>query len=241
MKKIVVLLALALIMALFCSCGAPESAEKETDSTDETKVYEDYQPSEDNSDTDVFTDSSEENTQEADKETPLITPKNFEPWSDYDDLDPQIRHVTTDTPGHAGINLREGLSSDSNLIMIIPEGAYVYWVDDVEESRTYIKISVKADGKTYTGYAMERYVTTFTGAAFDDMVSYDTPDHAGLVLRESDSKDSKAIMTVPEGTEVRIWEHDTDTKEYWWVDVFYNGEIIDGYLLGEYIVPKNIP
>ena len=84
---------------------------------------------------------------------------------------------------------------------------------------------------------MQRYVSSPDGAAFDSIVSYDTPSHAGVVLRNEKSGDGEKIMVVPEGTQVRVI--DSNTGAYWYVDVFYDGELYNGYIFGKYIESIN--
>ncbi len=144
-------------------------------------------------------------------------------------------YITYDTPAHAGVNLRETPDDDSVKITVLPEGTEVLRLFEAgETSQTkYVLVSVVIDGVEHTGYVMQRYVSTFTGASFDAYVSYDTPDHAGLVLRETASYYSDKILVIPEGTELRVT--DNSTGAYWAVDAFYNGEIYSGYVLSTYI------
>ncbi len=146
-----------------------------------------------------------------------------------------VCYITYDTPAHAGVNLRETPTDDSVKIMVLPEGTTVTRLNGLGETTQtkYILVSVVVDGVEYTGYVMQRYVSTFSGMSFDSYVSYDTPDHAGLVLRETSSYYSDKIMVVPEGTELRVV--DNSTGAYWAVDVFYEGEIYSGYVLSDYI------
>lgn len=144
-------------------------------------------------------------------------------------------YITYDTPAHAGVNLRETPEDDSVKIMVLPEGTEVVRLFEAgETSQTkYVLVSVLVDGVEYRGYVMQRYISTFTGASFDAYVSYDTPDHAGLVLRETSSYYSDKILVIPEGTELRVT--DNTTGAYWAVDAFYNGDIYSGYVLSTYI------
>ncbi len=144
-------------------------------------------------------------------------------------------YITYDTPAHAGVNLRETPEDDSVKIMVLPEGTTVtrlYEAGETAETK-YILVCVEVDGVEYTGYVMQRYVSTSSGASFDSYVSYNTPSHAGLVLRETADGNSKKIMVIPEGTELRVV--DNTTGAYWAVDAFYNGEIYSGYVLGKYV------
>lgn len=148
-------------------------------------------------------------------------------------------YITYDTPAHAGVNLRETPDDNSVKIMVLPEGTTVtrlYEAGETTETK-YILVRVEVDGAEYTGYVMQRYVSTFSGASFDSFVSYNTPGHAGLVLRETSSASSKHLMVIPEGTELRVT--DNTTGAYWAVDVFYEGEIYSGYLLSTYIESIN--
>ena len=161
---------------------------------------------------------------------------NYDYDYDYDDYYYGSTHyVTYDTPAHAGVNLRETPEDDSVKIMVLPEGTAVtrlYEAGETTETK-YILVSVVVDGVEYTGYVMQRYVSTFSGASFDSYVSYNTPSHAGLVLRETSDGNSKKIMVIPEGTELRVT--DNTTGAYWAVDAFYNGDIYSGYVLAKYI------
>ena len=144
-------------------------------------------------------------------------------------------YITYDTPAHAVVNLRETPEDESVKIMVLPEGTAVrrlYEAGETTETK-YILVSVVVDGVEYTGYVMQRYVSTFSGASFDSYVSYNTPSHAGLVLRETSDGNSKKIMVIPEGTELRVI--DNTTGAYWAVDAFYNGDIYSGYVLAKYI------
>ena len=144
-------------------------------------------------------------------------------------------YITYDTPAHAGVNLRETPEDNSAKIMVLPEGTKITRLyGDGETAQTkYILVCVEINGTKYTGYVMQRYVSTFSGASFDSYVSYNTPGHAGLVLRETSSGSSNKIMVVPEGTELRVT--DNTTGAYWAVDVFYEGELYSGYVLSTYI------
>ena len=144
-------------------------------------------------------------------------------------------YITYDTPAHAGVNLRETPEDNSAKIMVLPEGTTITRLyGDGETAQTkYILVCVEINGTKYTGYVMQRYVSTFSGASFDSYVSYNTPGHAGLVLRETSSGTSNKIMVVPEGTELRVT--DNTTGAYWAVDVFYEGELYSGYVLSTYI------
>ncbi|MBR4286991.1 MAG: hypothetical protein IKT55_04725 [Clostridia bacterium] len=144
-------------------------------------------------------------------------------------------YITYDTPAHAGVNLRETPEDDSVKIMVLPEGTEVVRLYEAGETyqTKYVLVSVVVDGVEYRGYVMQRYISTFTGASFDAYVSYNTPDHAGLVLRETSSYYSDKILVIPEGTELRVV--DSSTGAYWAVDAFYEGEIYSGYVLSTYI------
>lgn len=156
-------------------------------------------------------------------------------WS-WDSANPEVKNITYDTPSHAGVNLRVYPSDDSEKIMVLPEGTKVIRVNaaNEESNAKYIKVVALVNGKTYIGYVMQRYVSTFTGAAYDWRISYDTPDNLGVVLRAGDSGDSEKIMVVPEGTKVLV-VNNVDEGAYWPVKVFYNGEIYSGYVLGRYV------
>ncbi len=158
------------------------------------------------------------------------TTSNYQP-------DPYVNsfYITYDTPAHAGVNLRETPEDDSVKIRVLPEGTTVtrlYGAGETAQTK-YILVRVEVDGVHYTGYVMQRYVSSFSGATFDSFVSYNTPSHAGLVLRETSSGNSKKIMVIPEGTQLRVT--DNTTGAYWAVDAFYNGEIYSGYVLSTYI------
>ncbi len=144
-------------------------------------------------------------------------------------------YITYDTPAHAGVNLRETPEDDSVKIMVLPEGTTVTRLFEPGETTEtkYVLVCVEVDGVEYTGYVMQRYVSTFSGATFDSYVSYNTPSHAGLVLRETADGNSEKIMVIPEGTELRVT--DNTTGAYWAVDAFYNGGIYSGYVLAKYI------
>lgn len=144
-------------------------------------------------------------------------------------------YITYDTPAHAGVNLRETPEDDSVKIMVLPEGTTVTRLFEPGETTEtkYVLVRVEVDGVEYTGYVMQRYVSTFSGATFDSYVSYNTPSHAGLVLRETADGNSEKIMVIPEGTQLRVV--DNTTGAYWAVDAFYNGGIYSGYVLAKYI------
>lgn len=144
-------------------------------------------------------------------------------------------YITYDTPGHAGVNLRETPEDDGVKIMVLPEGTAVtrLYAEGETTDTEYILVAVEIEGEEFVGYVMQRYVSTFTGASFDSYVSYETPDHAGLVLRETSSYYSEKILVLPEGTILRVV--DNTTGAYWAVDAIYEGQIYSGYVLAKYI------
>lgn len=237
MKRFIALISVLPILLSLCACVPKAYSENNnpTENTTQGKYIEKLPEPTAVAETTSDSEENNDNNDRTDKNIPLVIPEIFQKWSSIDSSDPQIRKITDDTPDHAGVNLREKPDSASQLILVIPEGTDVYWLNDLEDSNTYVQIAVKADGKTYIGYVMQRYVTTFTGAAFDYIVCYNTPGDAGIVLREERTRDSKALLTVPEGTQVRVWEHNTETEEYWSVDVFIGGEVLGGYVLGRYL------
>lgn len=162
--------------------------------------------------------------------------------NDYADFnDPyglNIRNITYDTPGDAGVNLRKEPNSTSELIIVIPEGTEVRVLNSDKDTKDYRKIAVEIDGKIYAGFVMQRYLTTFTGAAFDSRICYNTPDHAGVVLRKDGTYYSDSIMIVPEGTQVRVIQIPNENG-YIPVDIFYKGEIFSGYVLEKYVESIN--
>lgn len=147
------------------------------------------------------------------------------------------RKITNDTPNHSGANLRALPDKNSQLIMTIPEGTEVRFLSDVSDNRMYNKIAVTVGDTVYIGYVMERYLTTFTGSAFDCVVASNTPGHKGAKLYDENSASSKVLMTVPEGTELRIINNN-DMGDLWCVKIFLNGNTYSGYMLSEYITDK---
>lgn len=156
-------------------------------------------------------------------------------WS-WDSSNPEVRNITYDTPAHAGVNLRVEPTDESAKIIALPEGTKVIRIDSANEAvnAKYIKVVALYNGNTYVGYVMQRYVSTFTGSAYTYRVSYNTPSHAGLVLRAENSADSEKLMVIPEGTQLML-VNNVDTGDYWAVKVFLNGEIYSGYVLGRYV------
>lgn len=156
-------------------------------------------------------------------------------WS-WDSSNPEVRNITYDTPTHAGVNLRVEPTDESAKIIVLPEGTKVIRIDSANEAvnAKYIKVVALYNGNTYVGYVMQRYVSTFTGSAYIYRVSYNTPSHAGLVLRAENSADSEKLMVIPEGTQLML-VNNVDTGDYWAVKVFLNGEIYSGYVLGRYV------
>lgn len=263
MKRIILILSAMLLVFSLCACGQKTisdgynevGTEEKTDSftkidggisIDEMKTTDEDDASDEETKNTTTPNTTKriEKTTKKPADSPSVSPGRFGDWDDSNtEIFPQIRQITRDTPGHDGVNLREQPNSKSDLIMVIPEGTEVLLVDEMASSDSYWKVRVKADGKEYTGYVLERYVSTFSGVGFSYRVSYNTPDHAGLVLRSEATSKSEKIIVVPEGSDVRVWEDldvdvDKSTKNYWSVDVYCNGRIYSGYLLGRYVEYK---
>ena len=147
------------------------------------------------------------------------------------------RKITNDTPNHSGVNLRALPDKNSQLIITIPEGTEVRFLSDVSDNRMYNKIAVTVGDTVYIGYVMERYLTTFTGTAFNMVVANNTPGHRGANLYKEESVNSEVVFVAPEGSDIRSWYND-DHGSLKFVDVFYNGNIYSGYMLDEYITEK---
>lgn len=155
-------------------------------------------------------------------------------WS-WDYSNPDVRNITYDTPAHAGVKLRVSPTDESAYSMVLSEGTKVIRVNAANETVNdkYIKVVALVNGNTYIGYVMQRYVSSFSGVAYSRRVAYNTPSHAGLVLRAGSSGYSEKLMVIPEGTSLRLL--DSSTGAYWKVEALYNGGVYTGYVLSTYI------
>ena len=236
---VIALLVVAVVIALFVGKSLAEKDMKEAENTETSQVF---------STTQEEKEETEEETEEIVKESVSVSQEivvvtvpvqpNYYPasnWS-WDSSNPEVKNITYDTPSHAGVNLRVSPTDDSAKIVVLPEGTKVIRINAANESSNskYIRVVALYNGNTYVGYVMQRYVSTFTGASYNSRISYNTPDHLGVVLRAGDSGNSQKIMVVPEGTQVMV-VNNVDEGAYWPVKVFYNGEIYSGYVLGEYV------
>ncbi len=69
-------------------------------------------------------------------------------------------------------------------------------------------------------------------------VSYETPSHAGVNVRDAKSTNAKKLVTLPEGTPLTILETKTaNAGGYVLVEVDYNGNNYVGYVFIQYVVP----
>lgn len=252
MKKYICTFLTFIILMTMCSCAAQEK--NEGDGTSKTEKTESQSfsvtDSSDKKDELTHTDNDEsfnkDDATEAEASSLAVT-KSTQTQSDAnegkttikptkfeipDESDPSVRKITDDTPDNAGVNMRSKPNSSSDLIMTIPEGTGIRILDETAVGG-YYKIEVRADGKAYEGYVMERYVSTFSGASFDSIVS-STPNRAGAPLYKERSGSSRVIMSVPEGTQVRVWDQD-DSEEYYSVDVSIDGAVYSGFMLSKYI------
>ena len=145
------------------------------------------------------------------------------------------RNITYDTPENKGVNLRSAPNSNSSLIMVIPEGTKVTYLGGSGNSN-YDKIAVVVGDVVYVGYVMHRYLTTFTGSVYDCEISRNSFN--GANLKSEDYDDSKTIVFLPSGTDVKVIQGTIGANEYCCVEAFYNDQIYTGYVWGRDIIEK---
>ncbi len=184
--------------------------------------------------------TTEATTWEVETQAPVATEPDDEVYNDYITAPEYVYendsyYISYDTPAHAGVNLRESPTDESFKIMVLPEGTTVrrLFEPGENEETKYVLVSVEIDGVEYVGYVMQRYISCCDYSMFESYVSYNTPSHAGLVLRETADGNSDKIMVIPEGTQLRVC--DDTTGAYWAVEALYEGECYYGYVLAKYI------
>ncbi len=236
---VIALLVVAVVIALFVGKNLAKKDLKETESTETSQVMSTTEKEEVETEEETEKETVKESVSVSQEIVVVTVPvqQNNYPAGDlsWDYGNPDVRHITYDTPSHAGVNLRVYPTDDSEKILVLPEGTKVMRINTANESYNdkYIKVVALYNGNTYTGYVMQRYVSTFSGVTYNYRISYNTPSHAGLVLRAGSSGYSEKLMVIPEGTSVQVV--DSNTGAYWNVNVFYNGQIYSGYLLSTYI------
>lgn len=154
-------------------------------------------------DSDLTDDESDINfTAENDSRTQ--SEANTDTWQDLSD-DKTSKYsctVSFATPGHAGLNLREKPLSTSELICLIPEGAAVTVFG--QESNGYVFVNYYLQGRQYSGWLLKSYLIKDTADVKVNMavISSNTPEHAGLVVRAEATYNSAKITVLAEGTKL---------------------------------------
>lgn len=158
--------------------------------------------------------------------------------------------IKNNTPANAGINLREKPTNKSGLIATLEEGSYLDIIESYSpDNNGYIYVGtviygtgtyeygwVMADYLSYCGYRDTAYSHYYkTGCR----VSYDTPAHAGINLRQYPSSDSYLIDTIPEGEELIIAQPYNEANNGY-IKVFaksYYGDdfSLEGWVMNRYI------
>ena len=144
---------------------------------------------------------------------------------------PGIYRVSYATPAHAGVVVRQGPSSSTTKLGVLSEGTLVEYDSLVPPQNGYAKICWVDNGHLSYGWVMTAYLIYHSDAAFSGnwgsetptsapttagkssgggmghegypYVSYNTPAHAGVVVRSGPSSSSENLGVIPEGTAVK--------------------------------------
>ncbi|MBO5065546.1 MAG: SH3 domain-containing protein [Clostridia bacterium] len=244
---LVSLFVVAVVIALFIGKSSAKKDVDSTESTETTQVVSTTGVTQAETEKETESETVKESVSVSQEIVVVTVPvqQSYYPagnWS-WDYSNPELRFITYDTPGHAGVKLRAEPVDESAYSMVLPEGTKVIRVNAANETYNtkYIKVVALVNGNAYMGYVMQRYVSAYTdsdynynsGSVYNYRISYDTPSHAGVVLRAGSSGYSEKLMVIPEGTSVRVL--DSSTGAYWKAEVLYNGGVYTGYILGKYI------
>ena len=118
--------------------------------------------------------------------------------------------ISYQTPGHAGVNLRQGPGDTYAKLAVLKEGAVLRYTGG--KNGGYVSVDYFGTGSKQSGWVLEEYLINdssggelypgFAPAPGVDLarISYATDSHAGLVLRAESTYYSEKLGVLPEGT-----------------------------------------
>ena len=156
-------------------------------------------------------------------------------------------YIVSDTPASAGLVMRSLATSSSEKLGVLPEGTKVIVLSDDNSNHTgYVRVVALVEPMDRYCYVMKTYLKFDSLYAINSSsdeecmyVSYNTPEHLGLNMRESPYSSSDLVCLINEGTRVSITEPYND-KNNGYIKVSYShpsaGENFVGWLLYDYLV-----
>ena len=118
--------------------------------------------------------------------------------------------ISYQTPGDAGVNLRQGPGDSYAKLAVLKEGTVIRYTGG--KNGGYVSVDYFGTGSKQSGWVLEEYLINdssggelypgFAPAPDVDLarVSYATDSHAGLVLRAESTYYSEKLGVLPEGT-----------------------------------------
>ncbi len=154
-------------------------------------------------------------------------------------------YIVENTPDNAGLVMRDAPTPNSDKLGVVPEGARVYVYSDDESNNTgYVRVLVSEKFRDVHCYVLRDYLRHDSSGFYSDSdnaknahVSYNTPNNAGLNLREEASSSSELICVIESGENVKIADGKIVNG---YVRVFYDhphaGDVYEGWLLEKYLI-----
>lgn len=163
------------------------------------------------------------------------------------DIEGDKFYIVYNTPGKAGLVMRDAPSKDSEKLGVAPEGTRVYvYSDDTSNNTGYVRVLVSFELYDVNCYVLKDYLKYDSEGFYGEAdsgnkknahVSYNTPNNAGLNLREEASSSSELICVIESGENVRIADGKIVNG---YIRVFYDhphaGDVYEGWLLEKYLI-----
>lgn len=163
------------------------------------------------------------------------------------DIEGDKFYIVYNTPGKAGLVMRDAPSQNSEKLGVAPEGTRVYvYSDDTSNNTGYVRVMVSFEYYDVNCYVLKDYLKYDSEGFYGEdgngnmknaHVSYNTPNNAGLNLREEADSSSELICVIESGENVKIADGKIVNG---YVRVFYDhphaGHTYEGWLLKQYLV-----